>query len=86
MHSILIYKKVFKNSLKFSGIISKISFHLDPSRIETLCGTINNWKSFIENLTSMGDSHSLCEIRIQYIDLVLSMRFACSFFPGILFQ
>ncbi len=38
--------------IKVSGILPKIIIHLDPSRLETLCGTINNWGSFIENLTS----------------------------------
>ena len=38
--------------IKVSGTLPKIIIHLDPSRIETLCGTINNWGSFIENLTS----------------------------------
>ncbi|CAF0789547.1 unnamed protein product [Rotaria sordida] len=38
--------------IKVSGTLPKIILHLDPLRIETLCGTINNWGSFIENLTS----------------------------------
>ncbi|CAF1602704.1 unnamed protein product [Rotaria magnacalcarata] len=38
--------------IKVSGTLPKIIIHLDPSRLETLCGTINNWGSFIENLTS----------------------------------
>ena len=38
--------------IKVSGILPKIIIHLDPSRLETLCGTINNWGSFVENLTS----------------------------------
>jgi hypothetical protein len=38
--------------IKVSGTLPKLIIHLDSSRIETLCGTINNWGSFIENLTS----------------------------------
>lgn len=38
--------------IKVSGILPKVIIHLDPSRLETLCGTINNWGSFVENLTS----------------------------------
>lgn len=38
--------------IKVSGILPKVILHLDPSRLETLCGTINNWGSFVENLTS----------------------------------
>ncbi|UJR35530.1 hypothetical protein I4U23_028284 [Adineta vaga] len=38
--------------IKVSGALPKIIIHLDPSRIETLCGTIKNWGSFVENLTS----------------------------------
>ena len=38
--------------IKVSGALPKIIIHLDPSRIETLCGTIHNWGSFVENLTS----------------------------------
>ena len=38
--------------IKVSGTLPKIIIHLDPSRIETLCGTIRNWGSFVENLTS----------------------------------
>lgn len=36
--------------IKVSGIIPKIILHLDPLRIETLCGIINNWGLFVENL------------------------------------
>ncbi|CAF0865083.1 unnamed protein product [Adineta ricciae] len=38
--------------IKVSGTLPKIIIHLDPSRMETLCGTIKNWGSFVENLTS----------------------------------
>ena len=38
--------------IKVTGTLPKIIIHLDPSRLETLCGTIHNWGSFIENLTS----------------------------------
>ncbi|CAF4186414.1 unnamed protein product, partial [Rotaria sp. Silwood2] len=35
--------------IKVSGTLPKIILHLDPLRIETLCGAINNWGSFTEN-------------------------------------
>lgn len=38
--------------VKVSGTLPKIIIRLDPLRLETLCGTINNWGSFIENLTT----------------------------------
>ena len=38
--------------IKVSGIIPKIIIHFDPIRLEILCGIINKWGSFIENLTS----------------------------------
>ena len=44
--------------LKVSGTLPRLIIHLDPSRLETLFGTLLNWKSFLENVTSSIVSNS----------------------------
>ncbi|CAF3567800.1 unnamed protein product [Adineta steineri] len=64
--------------IKVSGTLPKVIIHLDPSCIEILCGTINNWGSFIENLTSSIVSQSDITTNKKTID-ELSARLALGF-------
>ncbi|CAF2761002.1 unnamed protein product [Rotaria sp. Silwood2] len=65
--------------IKVSGTLPKIILHLDPLRIETLCGAINNWGSFTENLTSTIVSNKTDITNNKHSNDDLTARLALSF-------